>query len=840
MENEAKENELLRKSLADREREITDLKAGKDKATAEFKAMDEESRKTTAAAQERAEAIDKQAQALRLKEQELSCQIAEMNKQLQSIKQEKANLQTELDNAAGQIQELLKNAKESEKLRNAFADREREIAELKAGNEKAAADFGVRIEEHSKAIAAAKERTAVLEEQTRTCKQKEKELADHVATLMTQAQAAQTEKENLQAELNRAAARIESFSMEAKELESLRKTQVDREKEIAELKAVNEKAAADFGVRSEENSKAIAAAKERATVLEKQAQECQQKEKELSDNLAKLMTQAQAAQTEKENLQAELGRASARIESFGMENKELESLRKTQADREKEIAALKAANEKAVADFDVRNGESNKAIAAAKERTAVLEEQARTCQQKEKELSDHVAKLMTQTQTAQTEKQGLQAELDRATARIEKLGRETKELESLRKTQADREKEVAELKAVNEKAAADFGARNEEHSKAIAAAKERTAVLEEQARTCRQKEKELSDRVAKLMTQAQAAQTEKQGLQAELDKASTRTKDLGRETKNLESLRKTLAERENTIAALQLALKSQEAQLGGKVEEQKKQLKSAANRLSGITRELDNECRKSVDLIRKVSALDGRLKEETLYRQGRVIRGKPLKQDDPGLAISLNDVGLMFAAREKYDLAIPLYRDALSILGPTVGMEHPMVAGVMENCADAFRHENDFENAASLYGRALAIAEKTYGKQDLKVAMLSNELGYVCKEQQKYSEAETLYKRSIQIIETVKGANDPLVAGILNNYATLCLSQNRLADAEPLLERAAKIIEAAGGANHPSLIIILQNMAQMYERTGRRQLAMKCSERARNLLSNAIEASFKQ
>ncbi len=76
---------------------------------------------------------------------------------------------------------------------------------------------------------------------------------------------------------------------------------------------------------------------------------------------------------------------------------------------------------------------------------------------------------------------------------------------------------------------------------------------------------------------------------------------------------------------------------------------------------------------------------------------------DPRLATSLNNLGLVYDAQGKYTEAEPLYKRSLAIWEKALGPEHPDVATSLNNLAELYRGQGKYADADPLYNRALAI-----------------------------------------------------------------------------------------------------------------------------------------
>ena len=82
---------------------------------------------------------------------------------------------------------------------------------------------------------------------------------------------------------------------------------------------------------------------------------------------------------------------------------------------------------------------------------------------------------------------------------------------------------------------------------------------------------------------------------------------------------------------------------------------------------------------------------------------KALRPEHPQLAITLDNLALVYTAQGKYDEAEPLYHRALAIMEKALRPEHPDVAICLNNLAHLYHARGNYGRAESFYQRALAM-----------------------------------------------------------------------------------------------------------------------------------------
>jgi tetratricopeptide (TPR) repeat protein len=185
--------------------------------------------------------------------------------------------------------------------------------------------------------------------------------------------------------------------------------------------------------------------------------------------------------------------------------------------------------------------------------------------------------------------------------------------------------------------------------------------------------------------------------------------------------------------------------------------------------------------------------------------------DHPDIALSLNNLAMLYRAQGRYGAAEPLLQRALALVERVEGPNHPHVAVSLNNLALLYRVQGRYEVAEPLLQRALALVERVVDPDPLAVATSLNNLAGLYRAQGRYEAAEPLYQQALALVERVEGPNHPHVAVSLNNLAGLYWAQQHYDAAEPLLQRALAIHERALGPDHPDVATSLNNLATLYD-----------------------------
>lgn len=169
------------------------------------------------------------------------------------------------------------------------------------------------------------------------------------------------------------------------------------------------------------------------------------------------------------------------------------------------------------------------------------------------------------------------------------------------------------------------------------------------------------------------------------------------------------------------------------------------------------------------------------------------------LAITLNELGLVYMEEDKPAEAERLFKRALAMRQKVQGPDHVDVAAQLDNLASACDAQGISKEAKNFCERALEIRKKALGADSPAVATTLNNLAALCDTDGQCDHAETLLNEAIAIDEKKLGPNSPAVAADLTNLAGLYVKQGKYAQAEPLARRALEIRQKTAAANDPAL-----------------------------------------
>ncbi len=237
-----------------------------------------------------------------------------------------------------------------------------------------------------------------------------------------------------------------------------------------------------------------------------------------------------------------------------------------------------------------------------------------------------------------------------------------------------------------------------------------------------------------------------------------------------------------------------------------------------------------------------RLKQQAiqLYQQGKYaeaiplaeqaleIQKKVLRENHPDIAISINDLALLYKKQGRYQEAEDFYKQALNIYKLSLRENHPNVATSLVNLASLYYSRGRYPEAEDFYKQALNIYKLSPDNNYSELATTLNNLAVLYERLSYYHKAEDYYQQALEIRKQRLEENFPEIAAVLNNLAILYFKQALYRKAEYYYQQSLEITQRSLPENHPDLATIINNLAVFYSNQGRYQ-------EAENLCKQALE-----
>ena len=202
---------------------------------------------------------------------------------------------------------------------------------------------------------------------------------------------------------------------------------------------------------------------------------------------------------------------------------------------------------------------------------------------------------------------------------------------------------------------------------------------------------------------------------------------------------------------------------------------------------------------------------ESLYKEAleilrRIAQSNP-QAYEPDVAMTLNNLAILYSDTQRFTESESLYKEALEILRRIAQSNpqayEPDLAGTLNNLAILYKVTQRFTEADSLYKEALEIyrllAHSNPQAYEPDVAMTLYNLAVLYKNTQRFTESERLYKEALEIYRRLAHSNpqayEPDVAQTQYNLGLLKLNMKQYADAIPFFEGSLGISRKAAKKN---------------------------------------------
>eukprot|EP00538_Stauroneis_constricta_P006794 CAMPEP_0119549306 /NCGR_PEP_ID=MMETSP1352-20130426/3046_1 /TAXON_ID=265584 /ORGANISM="Stauroneis constricta, Strain CCMP1120" /LENGTH=406 /DNA_ID=CAMNT_0007594839 /DNA_START=104 /DNA_END=1324 /DNA_ORIENTATION=+ len=187
------------------------------------------------------------------------------------------------------------------------------------------------------------------------------------------------------------------------------------------------------------------------------------------------------------------------------------------------------------------------------------------------------------------------------------------------------------------------------------------------------------------------------------------------------------------------------------------------------------------------------------------------------IGISAHNVGVISVLAHRDELIIPFFEQAVSSKRVSFGDDHPELAISLDELGIQYFARERFEDALSSFGESRRIKAKEFGQFHPKVVMSLNniaccnyQMGNLKTASMNLEEANAVAERNIDQNPGAAKANSDLLhrAILLNNLGYLKLSLKQYEDARPLFEEALLIQQSVLGDayNHRAILDTRKNL----------------------------------
>ncbi len=198
------------------------------------------------------------------------------------------------------------------------------------------------------------------------------------------------------------------------------------------------------------------------------------------------------------------------------------------------------------------------------------------------------------------------------------------------------------------------------------------------------------------------------------------------------------------------------------------------------------------------------------YQKVLEIREKILGTEHVDTAISYNNVGTLYDAKDDYVKALEYYEKALTIRKKALGEEHLLTAQSYHNIGETYNKMGDYDKALEYFFKALAIKEKALVRHHPSTALTYNNIGTVYDAKGKYVESWNYYCKALEIRELVFGVEHMATSESYNNIGELLRKRGEYNQALECHNRVKKIRENILGVEHLDTAVTYNNIGLVY------------------------------
>jgi serine/threonine protein kinase/uncharacterized protein HemY len=245
-----------------------------------------------------------------------------------------------------------------------------------------------------------------------------------------------------------------------------------------------------------------------------------------------------------------------------------------------------------------------------------------------------------------------------------------------------------------------------------------------------------------------------------------------------------------------------------------------------IQKELTGQPELKAEMLTVIGRVYARIgvydKARPLLSEALAIGRSAEARDSAMLAQTLNDLGVLAREQRDRDLASAqaLLEESLAMRRRLFGSEHKDVAVTLVELGRVFADNGQGDRAEPLYREALAIRRRIFGEIHRETSTSKAALALVLLNRGDLVQAEPLFREALATSRQVLPEDHPNVGAGWNNLGLLMLEKGDFAAAEPMLRRAYEIRRKQFGERHASNANSMSNLAVALREQGRHDEAL--------------------
>ena len=215
------------------------------------------------------------------------------------------------------------------------------------------------------------------------------------------------------------------------------------------------------------------------------------------------------------------------------------------------------------------------------------------------------------------------------------------------------------------------------------------------------------------------------------------------------------------------------------------------------------------------------------YLEALRIKKKRMAPNDPSIAVTLNNLGIIYQIENDYAAAEKSYLEARAIWGDTLGTDHERYGWVQHNLGKLYEITSRDEEALVCLTDALRIKQTILDPENPELGHTMSLLASIHQKLGHYDAYETYTIRSAEIWKKQKGINDLLYYWSRHNLANLHEYLGNYTLALTLEKEALSGKESILEPDDRDIALSLITMANIYGGLGDTDSSLICLQRAR-------------
>ncbi len=201
------------------------------------------------------------------------------------------------------------------------------------------------------------------------------------------------------------------------------------------------------------------------------------------------------------------------------------------------------------------------------------------------------------------------------------------------------------------------------------------------------------------------------------------------------------------------------------------------------------------------------LGSEPLHREALEKCRRVLGEEHVSTLLALNNMGGLLLGLGRPSEAEPFLKEALEKYRRVLGEDHPDTIRALGQMGGAMYAQGKFAEAETYFREALDRSKRVRGSDHPDTLVAMNNVGGLLRLQRKFAEAEPFLRQALEHGRRILGDDHPYTLSLIGNQGVLMRDLGRLDEAESLLREAAEKRRRVSGAEHADTIIAADSLA---------------------------------